>query len=118
MTNYVQAGETLPFTNITSNPVSSGDLVVVGALIGVAAGDVAAGDDGEMETEGVFTLPKASASEDIGAGDLLYEDDGEVTGTPGTDSKPLVGAAVADSGSGVATVRVKLGVHGITGPSA
>ncbi len=116
MRNFVQPGKTVTVTVAESGGVLSGALMVVGALIGVAAFDAAMGEEVEIETEGVFTLPKAVA-DDISAGDLLYWDagNGNLTKTAGSGSKPLVGAATADAAAATTTVRCKLGVHGITG---
>jgi len=116
MTNYIQPGNSITVA-APLNGVTSGDLVVINSLIGVAATTAAAGEDVALDTVGVFTLPCASA-DDIGVGDLLYSDDGELTKAPGTDSKPLVGVAVTAAGAGVVLVNCRLGVHGITGPAA
>ena len=116
MKNYIQPGETITVTAPTD--VASGALVVVGALIGVAAGDAASGADVEICTSGVFELPKV-LTDDVSVGNLLYYDSAtaNLTKTAGAGSKPLVGAAVQAAGNGVAMVRCKLGVHGITGPA-
>lgn len=96
--------------------VASGALVVIGSLIGVAAFDAAVGSDVEIETAGVFDLPKI-VTDVVATGDLLYyaSATSNLTKTAGTGSKPIVGVAVKAAGNGVATVSCKLGVHGITG---
>jgi|DewCreStandDraft_4_1066084.scaffolds.fasta_scaffold16191_3 predicted RecA/RadA family phage recombinase len=116
MKNYVQEGKSLPVTAPAA--VASGQYVTVGSIRGVAAYDAPQGEPVEVVTEGVFTLPKATA-DNVAAGDLLYWDAaaGKATKTAGTGSKPLVGVAVKAAGNGVATVDVKLGVHGLTGPA-
>jgi predicted RecA/RadA family phage recombinase len=114
MKNYVQEGKTVTVTAPAA--VTSGQYVVVGALRGVAAYDAAQGEPVEVVSEGVFTLPKVAA-DNIAAGDLLYWTGTACTKAAGTGSKPLVGMAVKAAGSGVATVAVKLGVHGLTGPA-
>jgi predicted RecA/RadA family phage recombinase len=117
MTNYIQSGN-----NITApapvGGVTSGQLVVIGALIGVASTTQAAGANVEIATSGVYELP-AKPTEEISVGDLLYWDaaNSYLTKTAGTGGKPLVGVAVAAKASAVTTVRCKLGVHGITGPA-
>ena len=113
MKNYVQEGKTLTVT--APGAVVSGQYVVVGAIRGVAAFDAAQGERLEVVTEGVFSLPKATA-EDIAAGDVVYWTGTACTKTAGTGSKPLVGVAVKAAGNGVTTVAVKLGAHGLTGP--
>jgi len=114
MKNYVQEGKILTVTAPAA--VTSGQYVTVGSIRGVAAYDAAQGEPVEVATEGVFTLPKVAA-EGIAVGDLLFWNGSACTKTPGTGSKPLVGVAVKAAGSGVATVDVKLGVHGLTGPA-
>jgi len=114
MKNYVQEGKTITVTAPAA--VTSGQYVVVGAIRGVAAFDAAQGEPVELATEGVFTLPKVAA-DNIAAGDLLYWTGTACTKVPGSGSKPLVGVAVKAAGNGVATVNVKLGVHGLTGPA-
>jgi predicted RecA/RadA family phage recombinase len=114
MKNYVQEGKTITVT--APSAVASGQYVVVGAIRGVAAFDAAQGEPVELVSEGTFTLPKVAA-DNIAAGDLLYWTGTACTKTAGTGSKPLVGVAVKPAGSGVATVAVKLGAHGLTGPA-
>jgi len=113
MKNYLQEGKTLTVT--APGAVVSGQYVTVGAIRGVAAYDAASGEPVEVTTEGVFSLPKATA-EDIAAGDVVYWNGTACTKTAGTGSKPLVGVAVKAAGNGVTTVAVKLGAHGLTGP--
>ena len=115
MKNYVQVGDTI--TVSAPSAVSSGDYVVVGAIRGVAAYDAAPGDPAEVVTEGVFTLPKVAADV-VAVGDLMYWDAVQSKLTKiGTGSRPLVGVAVKAAGAGIATVDVKLGAHGLTGPA-
>jgi predicted RecA/RadA family phage recombinase len=116
MKNYVQTGNTL--TVAAPAAVSSGDLVVVGSIIGVAACDAESGADVELDTEGVFTLPKVT-TDDIAQGDKLYWDSSvsKLTKTAGSGSKPLVGVARAAAGNGVTTVECRLMLTGQTGPA-
>lgn len=114
MTNYIQEGKTITVTAPAA--VTSGQYVTVGAIRGVAAYDAAQGAPVEVETEGVFTLPKVTADA-VAAGDLLYWNGTACTKTAGTGSKPLVGVAIAAAGNGATSVDVKLGVHGLTGPA-
>ncbi len=117
MKNFIQPGETLTVTAPAN--VSSGGLVVVGSIIGVAAFNALSGADVEVATEGVFTLPKVT-TDVVTQGARLYWDSaaGKLTVTPGTNSKPLVGLATAAAGNGVTTVSCRLMLAGQTGPSA
>ena len=103
--NYVQEGKIIDWTNGGST-VSSGAVVVIGTLIGVALTDIAGGATGPVQIGGVFNLPKVDAAV-IAAGETLtwdvsageFDDDqatpavGDVTGA----------AAVAVEGKGATT---------------
>ena len=56
--NYTQAGEHLTFP--APADVASGDLVVVGALVGVAEVSALAGQPVTLARRGVFILPKTT----------------------------------------------------------
>ena len=116
MKNFIQEGKTVTLYNAASTGITSGDLVVVGALVGVAAFDAASAEEVEIATEGVFSLPKVT-TDVVSAGDLLYWDGTKLTVTPGSGSRPLVGIAVADAGNGVTTVECLLTMTGQTGPA-
>ncbi len=117
MKNYVQSGNNIVVA-APAGGVISGQLVVVGRLLGVASTTQPAGASVEIVTSGVFELP-AKPTDEITVGDLLYWDaaNSYLTKTAGTGSKPLVGVAVSAKAAAVTTVRCKLGVHGITGPA-
>ena len=98
MKNFIQPGETITLT--AAGAVTSGSIVVVGSIVGVAAVDAATGDDFAADTEGVFELPKI-ATDVIAVGDKLYyaSATSNLTKTAGTGSKPLVGVAVNAAGA-------------------
>lgn len=73
MKNFVQEGKTITVTAPAA--VTSGQLVVVGSIVGVAAFDAASGAEVEVTVEGVFELPKV-ATDVIAQGDKLYWDSG------------------------------------------
>ena len=105
MNNFIQPGETLTLTAPAT--VTSGQLVVVGSIVGVANFDAASGDDVEVDIEGVFELPKVSGDTNV-VGDKLYWNGTALTKTQGTGSKPLVGYAVAAAGIGALLIRCNL----------
>lgn len=107
MKNYVQMGKTLDFT--ASAAISSGDIVKVGAFVGVALADYANGEDGVMCIDGVYEVA-ALGTDDISKGDLLYfdESESEMTLSDDSGSNAKAGYAFADSGTGVETVKIKL----------
>ena len=101
MKNYVQPGNVV--TMIAPADVKSGDLVVVGALAGVAAFDALAGAEVEVALTGVFDLP-CTGPIDAGAAVYFVESPPGVAATGTT----LVGAALVAVGSGGTTCRVRL----------
>jgi len=111
-TNYIQAGEVIDYT--AGADISSGDVVAVGNLVGVAITDIANGEVGAVAIEGVFELPKVSAAV-IGAGETVNWDAsaGEFddnAATPATGDLTGGCVAVAAAGNGDTTVKVKINV--------
>ena len=115
-TNYIQDGCVLDYT--AGADISSGDVVVIGTLIGVALDDIANGAVGPVQIKGVFELPAVSAAV-IGVGETLvwdvsagaFDDD---QATPATgDVSGASAVCVEASGNGDTTVKVLLtGVPG------
>lgn len=116
MQNFIQPGKTLTLT--ATGAVTSGSLVVVGSIVGVAAVDAATGEDYTVDLVGVFELPKVT-TDDIGVGDKLYYASAttNLTKTPATGSKPLVGVATKAAGNGTTTVLCRLQQTLQTGPA-
>ena len=116
MTNFIQDGDTIEYSN-SGSAISAGDVVVIGKLLGVAVTDIAATTGvGTVALEGVFNLPK-NTSLAITQGDQLFWDTtpGEVTKTA-TDI-PL-GTAHESAASDATTVNVKLAAAGDNVPQA
>lgn len=103
MKNYKQRGDILDFT-APSGGYTSGQLVVVGELTGVANIDAAENEICAVSMEGVYTLPKGNVA--ISAGAAVYSDAGADVNTTNTDT--LVGYAIETVASGDATVQVRL----------
>ncbi|GAB6113420.1 DUF2190 family protein [Desulfomicrobium salsuginis] len=113
-TNYVQDGKVISFT--ASADIESGQVVVVGSLVGISLAGVASGSTGQLAVEGVFDVPAAAAA--ITAGAPVYWDaDGDpYGGTAGSGAatatatdNTLMGHAIAAKGLNGSAVRVKLG---------
>lgn len=107
MKNYVMTGDTVTFT--AAADTASGAGVLIGALFGVACGDVANGAEGEMQTVGVFDLPKA-ASQAWTVGVRVYWDNTNKVCTTTASGNTLIGCALEAVGSGAdeTTGRVRL----------
>lgn len=58
--NFIRKGSTVEWTN-GGSAVSSGDVVTVGDLLGVAAVDIAGGETGTVHIDGVFEVTCDSA---------------------------------------------------------
>lgn len=114
-TNYVNEGTVLTFAN-TGAAISSGDVVVVGEILGVALEDIAAtSGTGAVQIEGVFDVPKLDAAV-IAQGEGVIWDSSEGSfddnaATPATGD--VSGSAIAMEGLGATTgalIKVKLNV--------
>jgi len=60
MASYVQVGDLLDYT--PASAVAAGDVVVIGALVGVAPRAIAANAVGALAVEGVFEIPVATGA--------------------------------------------------------
>ena len=112
-TNYVQNGEVLAYTNAGS-AIASGDVVVIGNIMGVAMTDIATDETGSVAIEGVFVLPKVEGAV-IGQGESVIWDAsaGEFDdnlATPATGDVSGCCVATEAAGNGAATVKVRLNV--------
>jgi predicted RecA/RadA family phage recombinase len=103
--NFVQPGNTL--TIPAPATVSGGGVVIAGGIIGIAAGDAAIGAPVDVETGGVWDLPKVSADA-FTLGATVYWDAGDSLATVTATDNTKIGVAVAAAGNGVATVKVRL----------
>jgi len=116
--NQVMSGSVLEWSNATGSAISSGDVVVIGNILGVAQVDIADGASGAVSVDGVFTVPKATAAViaqgepltwDVSAGNF---DDAAATPETGDLTGPCAVAAEA-AGAGVTTLAVRFtGVPG------
>ncbi|NBC32843.1 MAG: DUF2190 family protein [Alphaproteobacteria bacterium] len=111
-TNFVQEGHSLTWTNGTGSAVSAGDVVVVGAQIGIAAVDIADSAAGTVYMSGVYTVPKVSGAV-IAQGEMVAWDASasafdDSAMTPATGD--ITGACTAweGAGDGVTSIAVKL----------
>lgn len=110
MKNYVSQGNTLAITAAAA--IASGDGVLTGSLFGVAAGDIAVGEDGIVELTGVFDLPKA-ASQAWTVGAKVYWDDTNKRCTTVATGNTLIGAAVLAVGGTASEVVGRVRLNGV-----
>ena len=105
MKNFVQAGSAL--TIPAPAAVASGDVVVVGNIIGIANAAAASGADLDVTTTGVFSLPKVSGDV-FTLGATVYWDATAKLASTTASANTAIGTAVAASGVGAAVVKVRL----------
>lgn len=105
MKNYIQAGVNL--TLPAPADVTSGSIVVVGSIVGVAAETVLSGSDLDIVTEGVFALPKVSALA-IAIGDKVYWDSVAQLVNKTASSNTYLGVATTAAANPSGTVNVRL----------
>lgn len=96
----------MSWTNGTGTAVVSGEVVPLPDMIGVAAGDIADGEDGELFIEEVFEVAK-EAPLVIAQGDKVYWD-ATNDNIDKTDTNVPAGIAFAPAASAATTVFVKL----------
>ena len=110
MKNYVQDGKVLTVTAPAA--VASGDFVQVGRIRGVAVTSAASGALVELDTEGVFDIPKTGSEEFATLGLPVYcvlaGNGVKTVTTASTTANVLVGINVATSGAVTGSLRVKL----------
>ena len=109
---YWQRGETIDYT--PTDDLANGDVVDLATRIGVAGNDIAAGETGAVNVEGVFEMPKATGAVTLGAAVYWDAEAKNITTVASTGSGETkkdnipAGYAVADAASADATVLVKL----------
>src|SRR5690242_15608207 len=114
--NYIQPGDVFLYANSTGDTITSGSVVISGSLVGVALGDIADGDTGSVQCEGVFSIPKTTPLA-ISQGDKLYYNAGTGKVTKTATDTPI-GVAFEDAGSSATTVLVSLYEQGHGTPVA
>lgn len=116
MKNFIQDGHAM--THVAAADLVSGQVVRIGNLLCIAAGDIATGATGEMATEGVFTVPKVSAAVIAQGETLTWDasaaafDDNLATPATGDVTGP---AAVAWESAGNGTTTLAVFFTGVPG---
>lgn len=116
MKNYIQPGRTI--SAVLAAACVSGELVQLGALVGVASVSGAIGDTVELELEGVFDLVKVDAQawtfgaviyRDAATGAATTAADLDTAGDPqNTKIGHAVAAVAGDAGLVVGRVRLSI----------
>jgi predicted RecA/RadA family phage recombinase len=109
MKNYVKKGSAR--TIIAAAAYVSGQVVAFGNTLGVATTDIASGAQGEVATDGVFTVPKVSGAVIANGESLTWDasaaafDDNLATPASG-DITGAAAVACEAAGNGVTTIAV------------
>lgn len=116
MNNFLKPGKIVTYTT-PAGGVTSGNALVIGALLVVATNTVAAGLPFEGATVGVYTLPKAAGTGTAWSeGQLLYWDSATNTlVTAPSATARRVGCAAAAAAAADTTGACRL--HGIPAPA-
>jgi predicted RecA/RadA family phage recombinase len=121
-TNAVQKGDKLTYSN-TSTAISSGDVVIVGSLVGIAEVDIAAttGVGTVFVGRGVVTVPKVTGVAWTNGMKLTWDSNVAKFDTPGNvteatgdieNSCVAFGAALSAAATGSVLINVGVGdVH-------
>ena len=108
MISYSGKGDTITVT--AAGATTSGDLIAVAELLGVAMNDAASGAQLVLAIEGVYNLPKITGA--IAVGEVVdFDTSGSAVGraiTPASGDISDCGIAMETVASGAATVLVKL----------
>jgi predicted RecA/RadA family phage recombinase len=108
MKNFVQAGDAIDITAPAA--LTAGQGLLLGDIFGVVAADAASGAPAVLNTEGVFTLRKATGT--INAGVRVYWDDTAKRVTTTATSNRCIGWHVglaANAGADNTDILVKFG---------
>lgn len=106
-TNFIEKGEILNYT-ATAKDISSGELVIMNFIAGVAKTDIAIGETGAVHITGVYSLPKAN--EMITQGSKVYWSHVNLNVTPNKAEASLIGVAANNTITGDGYVQVLLNV--------
>lgn len=104
---YMQRGEALDYVNATESTIEAGTVVTIGSHIGIAGSDIAPGETGAIEVEGVFSFPLTDSTA-VAQGTAVYWDGSGITATSGENTVAAGYAALA-AAAGSETIAVKIG---------
>lgn len=102
---YKKQGDMLDYTPGTA--VAAGEVIVQGALVGIAGRDIAAGELDALALTGIFDVFKLS-TDAVTVGQVLYWDAGNNRATTTASTHKRLGLATAASASGQTQVLCKL----------
>lgn len=105
MKNFVQVGDSLTIPSPAD--VRSGEPVIAGNIVGIAQGHAASGAPVDVQTSGVFDLPKTAANAFTLGAPVYWNAAGKLATSTASGNTKL-GVAVEAAPAETATVRVRL----------
>lgn len=113
-----QPGKVLDYVNTTGVAIASGNVVVAGALLGVALVNIAPNAQGSVALEGVFSVPKVTGAA-IGQGvAVVFKADAQAFTAAGgalVEGDVSGGAAAAFNAAAVGDAFVDIKFTGVPG---
>lgn len=109
MKNYVCKGDVFEFT--AAGTITSGQPVLMGTIVGIAAKSGVSGDVIPVNVEGVYNVTKhgAGSGQAWAVGDAIYWDAVNSRFTKTATDNTLAGVAYASALTGATTGQIKLG---------
>ncbi len=104
-TKFVQPGEVIDYT--AGANIASGQVVLMGARIGVALKAIANGETGPMQVTGAFNIAKLS-TDNMAPGALPYSHHTNSRLTTTASGNTLAGFAAAAAGATTTSVNIKI----------
>jgi predicted RecA/RadA family phage recombinase len=104
MKNYISKGVNISL--VTPDTVASGEAILIGNIFGVASADAPIGNNVDLVTEGVFSLPKANVTMPLGC--KVYWDSTAKVVTTTVASNTYVGVAVEAVATVALTAPIRL----------
>lgn len=109
MINFIEQGKTIDYIVVDAG-VTSGEIVLVGDIAGVAVTNGDIGDTITLAVEGVFELPKGTAAIAQGKKAFVNVTDGVKTIVGTATGNTFVGYVWAATSAGDSTVAIKLSI--------
>ena len=116
--NFKQPGDVIAWVNGSGAAKVSGQVVVIGKILGVCLVDIAIGATGSVAVDGVFSVPKVSSAVIPQGSNLLWDasaasfDVGTATAATGDVSGPPAFAAAAGANGETTLLVAFTGVPG------
>lgn len=107
-TNKVQQGDILTYVNVSGTDITSGTLVKIGELFGVALVDIAQNASGAVALTGVFEIP-CELSAEVEQGTKLYFKDDTKKVTETGASNTFCGICFKKALQADKTIHVRIG---------